>query len=269
MACAQWSRYAFCVERLDMSAHPRPDPAGRPPRAAEHAVSPAPAAETGQVTPQDTQVRGGFRPRVAIALALAALVAFVLLGWGAALGVTQGADEAVLRWLDARATEGLTTAMLAITDLGDWQVTALVGLVSSGLLWAHGERKAALLLLVALTGTLLLDDTFKGLFGRDRPSVFDFRTQFSPASKSFPSGHTLNATVAYTFVAYLVARASDSGGLRLLARLMAGALIVGVGLSRIYLGVHYPTDVAGGFLLGCAWATACLIALHRLESRRS
>jgi undecaprenyl-diphosphatase len=230
-------------------------------------VSPAPAAETRPAAPQDTEVRTGFRPPVATALALAALVAFGLLGWGAAMGVTQGFDEIVLRWLDARASEGLTEAMLAITDLGDWQVTALVGLVSSGLLWAHGERKAALLFLVALSGTLLLDDTSKGLFGRDRPAVFDFRTQFSPSSKSYPSGHVLNATVAYTFVAYLVARASNSRWLGLVARLMAAVLIAGVGLSRIYLGVHYPTDVAGGFLLGCAWVLVCLIALHAFENR--
>jgi undecaprenyl-diphosphatase len=214
-------------------------------------------------------VRTAFRPPVATALALTVLVGFGLLGWGAALGVTQGFDETVLRWLDARATEDLTEAMIAMTDLGDWQVTALVGLVSSGLLWAHGERKAALLLLVALCGTLLLDDTSKGLFGRDRPAVFDFRTQFSPTSKSFPSGHMLNATVAYTFLAYLVARASDSRGLRLAARLLGAVLIAGVGLSRVYLGVHYPTDVVGGFLLGCAWVSVCLIGLHWLESRRS
>ena len=90
-----------------MSAHPRPDPAGRPTRPGEDPVSPARAAETPGYAPQDAQVGDGFRPAVASALALAALVAFGLLGWGAALGVTQGADEAVLRWLDLRATEGL------------------------------------------------------------------------------------------------------------------------------------------------------------------
>lgn len=212
-----------------------------------------------------TSATGGLRRSRVLALTVTALVGFGLLAWGAAVGVTQGLDETLMRWLDARASEGLTTVALALTDLGDWQVAAAMGLVASALLWVHGQRKAALLLWVALAGTLLLDDTFKDLFGRDRPTVFDFRTQFSPTSKSFPSGHAMNATVAYTFIAYLVARTAESRVLRVLTRLFAGLLVLGVAFSRVYLGVHFPTDVVGGFLVGSAWVLLCILALRGLE----
>jgi undecaprenyl-diphosphatase len=192
------------------------------------------------------------------------LTLFTAVGWSATQGWTQAFDEGFMRWLDLRATDDLTRWILALTDLGDWQVTVAIGMAASGVLWVHGQRMAALFIWVALSGTLLLDNFTKELFGRDRPSVFEWRTDYASGG-SFPSGHTMNATVAFTLIAHMIARFAESRVLRLFAALMAATIIVGVALSRVYIGVHYPTDVVGGALIGGAWALTCILVLQAIE----
>jgi undecaprenyl-diphosphatase len=228
----------------------------------------APSATTGARRSvgrgEESGVPRTIRAVPSLAAIAIALILFTAVGWSATQGWTQAFDEGFMRWLDLRATDDLTRWILALTDLGDWQVAVAIGMAASGVLWVHGQRMAALFVWVALSGTLLLDNLTKELFGRDRPSVFEWRTDHASGG-SFPSGHTMNATVIYTLIAHMVARFAQSRTLRIFAALMAGTIIAGVALSRVYIGVHYPTDVVGGALIGGAWALTCILVLQAIE----
>jgi undecaprenyl-diphosphatase len=254
-----------------MDAHSRPERSRRPLKALESSptlgnVEPEPAPGAISSPSQPAARPSRFPPAVWIALTGASLTAFGVLGALVVRGVTQSWDESSMRWIDGWATPGLTSYAINITNVGSWSVVMVMGLLATGFLWAHGERRSMLVLWLALLGVLFLDNLFKGFFGRERPTVFEWRIDRA-GGKSYPSGHALNATVAYILFAYLVARLRRSAALSLSATLVAAAAISGVAISRVYLGVHYPSDVLGGFLLGCAWVTACLLTLNALEGR--
>jgi len=203
--------------------------------------------------------------------ALMALLTFTVVALGVghggeAPGAVRRLDEALLRWTDARATPALDKVALAVTQLGSWIVVATMALLASAILWTQGHRRAVALLWLGLIGVLALSEGLKPSFARPRPEVFAWRTP-EPRGYAFPSGHTLNATLAYTLFAYVVSRLGPSGRLRAAAGVSAALIVLLVGASRVYLGVHYPSDVVAGVLVGFAWAMAC-VAIVRLPQRR-
>lgn len=203
---------------------------------------------------------------LALALALAALGlwGFVELADEVAEGATQRVDHAVMTWLDARGTPVLDRWARTVTELGSWLVLAVMALLASALLWTRGERRAVALLWIGLVGVAFLGELLKALFGRERPSVFELRT-FEPRGHAFPSGHALNAAAAYTLFAFLVARLGGSWALRAGTFTAAGVVVLLVAASRVYLGVHYPSDVLAGILVGFAWGMACVFAVYVLR----
>lgn len=180
----------------------------------------------------------------------AALLGFVALADEVMEGDTQRMDEALLKWVAAMRRPGLDPLALQITALGNVATIILVGLMALALLWAAKRRVSAVLLLLSLgTGTAV---TFllKTFFDRPRPQVV---TPIAGAlTSSFPSGHAMMSAVTYGTVAYLVGRTTGRRA-RWLTWTGAGVTIVLVGLSRLYVGVHYPSDVLAGWLGGVAW----------------
>jgi undecaprenyl-diphosphatase len=205
---------------------------------------------------------------LAFAIALLAFFGFLQLAAEVSAGATTGVDEAIMRWVDAHSSAGLDGFARSVTQLGSWIVMMVMALLVSVFLWIHGERRAVALLWIGLAGVLLMDQTLKELFARARPQVFEWRT-YRPSSYAFPSGHTLNATVGYTMFAFLVARLEKSRALRAATFVIAALLIVLVASSRVYLGVHFPTDVFAGMLMGFAWAMACVFAVYVLGDLRA
>jgi undecaprenyl-diphosphatase len=116
---------------------------------------------------------------------------------------------------------------------------------------------------VATVGGLLLDLVLKMGFNRPRPQVFTWGTH--AVSSSFPSGHAMSATVVYSTVAYLATRLQKSRTGRTATRLAAAVLIVLICFSRVYLGVHYPSDVIAGMVVGIAWASFCMATLEAAQ----
>ncbi|NIP79485.1 MAG: phosphatase PAP2 family protein, partial [Gemmatimonadetes bacterium] len=109
----------------------------------------------------------------------------------------------------------------------------------------------------------------KDLYARPRPTVVEWGTEV--VSQSFPSGHSMAAVIAYGSVAYLGGRLEPTPALRWTTWVFAAALILAIGASRIYLGVHYPTDVLAGFVAGLAWtalAVSGLTAARYFAGRR-
>lgn len=184
-------------------------------------------------------------------------------------GFTQRFDENVLRWLAARRSPGMDEVMLEITSLGNGSVLVMLVAITSVFLWVTKHRWSVYLLILGVVGGKLLNTLLKEAFNRPRP---DFLEHVDPVSSmSFPSGHAMASIIAYGSVAYLVSRLESTRGLRIATWIVATLLILGIGVSRMYLGVHYPSDVIGGFLAGLAWiafVAAMLSAIRFFAPRR-
>lgn len=196
-------------------------------------------------------------------VALGGLYAFVEFADHVSSGATQTFDDAVLRWIAQRRTSVLDHIMLEITFLGTGSVVLVLVLVSGMFLWLTQHRYSALLLLISTAGGIVLNNLLKAGFGRPRPQIVEWGT--TAVSASFPSGHAMSAAVVYGTVAYLAARLQRRRVHRTITLFLAGVLIVLISVSRLYLGVHYPSDVLAGVIIGLAWAAFCMATLEAIQ----
>ncbi len=157
----------------------------------------------------------------------------------------------------------LTRAAIEITALAGTPILTLFTLVIGSYFAAKRQYRTLALLLIAVIGETLLSSGLKDLFDRPRP---DFVSHLVHASgNSFPSGHSTSAAAIYLIIAALIARETKQHIVRNYVFFVAVMLAVLVGASRVYLGVHYPTDVIGGLSFGAAWAAIVLIAARRFN----
>ncbi len=229
------------------------------------------ASLTGRYRSQLAFLGDRFRPGNALGLALTAqLAVLAAAGWafGSLLQDVLGGDDAtrvdlpVVRYLADHRTAWLTTTMRDLTWLGSTVVLVpfvlIVGLASRRRTrsWATMAQLA-----LGLGGAIALYDLIKPLVGRPRPHVGQLVT--TGTGYAFPSGHaTQTAAVAVTLAA--LGAASTGSWTRKVTIWSAAALVcLLVGFSRIYLGVHWPTDVLASFALGALWAAICALAIRR------
>ena len=175
------------------------------------------------------------------------------------------ADAQLSNWLHTHATPPLTRAMFVVTSFGSTLTASCIAVgLSLYLLW----RRRFYWLAAALSsvfGGMLLNKLLKFAFHRARPHFNDPILKLD--SYSFPSGHTMIATVLYgVLAAYLFSKTTDSRR-RVLILLAAGLLIALVGFSRMYLGAHYLSDVLGAIAEGLAWLSLCLTVVYSLCQR--
>jgi undecaprenyl-diphosphatase len=178
-------------------------------------------------------------------------------------GSTQAFDESVIRWLAARHTHTLDAVMVEITALGTGTVVIMIVAVAGLFLVLTQHKYSAILLLASTAGGLVLNGVLKLGFNRPRPSIFV--PSVNTVSSSFPSGHAMNATIVYMTVGYLAARLHKRKWARWLLIASVFVVIVLICFSRLYLGVHYPSDVLAGFLIGLAWAGFCMATLEAIQ----
>ena len=197
---------------------------------------------------------------VGVLVAIAGTWGFASLAEVVREGYTQQFDNAVLRWIGAHHTATLTTIMTEVTPLGTGVVVLTVVGITTAFLWHTEHKHSARMLLAATAGNILLNNGLKLLFDRARPDVFEWGTH--AASSSFPSGHAMSATVVYGTVAYLLARLQKHRWSRAITLLLGILMIALICLTRLYLGVHYPSDVLGGIIVGLAWSGFCMATLE-------
>ena len=157
----------------------------------------------------------------------------------------------------------LEMAALDITALGGPTVLGMTVLAVVGFLVLHGMYRNAAFVFVASVGGWLLNDLLKELFARPRPEVVPHLRRVM--SLSFPSGHALTSAAVFLTLGALLMRVAQSRLAKFYCMFIAMLATLLVGATRVYLGVHYPTDVLAGWLIGTSWALFCWLLERSLE----
>jgi undecaprenyl-diphosphatase len=215
---------------------------------------------------------GGSTSSYAGGAALAALLGgFGLIADEVNEGETMTIDQAVLLALrtpgdpaDPIGPAWVEEAARDITALGSFSVLFILITVVVIHLFLIGRTRTGWFLTVSVIGGTLLSSGLKSLFDRPRPDLTGVARVFTT---SFPSGHATVSAVVYLTLGALLSEMAESRGQKILSLGSAVLLTVMVGLSRVYLGVHYPTDVLAGWSIGAGWALACAMLAHLYRQR--
>jgi membrane-associated phospholipid phosphatase len=206
-----------------------------------------------------------------VALILGTLAASTLLFSKLAEDVAAGEpivsfDRTVAAGLHTHSTDLATALMSAVTQLGGTQALLAVTLAAALALIAKGRLAHAALMGAALAGGEVLNLALKAAFERPRPSFQE--PLATAAGYSFPSGHAMVSLTVYGALAFVIATSVKSRRARGAILASALALVLAIGFSRIYLGVHYVSDVLAAYAAGAAWLSVCSLTLLSLERRR-
>jgi len=195
--------------------------------------------------------------RAGLSLASACLALFLLLWLLVASHVTDDWERTILLSLrpvsDPNALPGpnwLPGYVRDVTALGSFAVLSLLFLAAVGYLAAYRDHWTAVRIALPILSGWMLSETLKAIVGRARPGL---ATTVEVFSASFPSGHALLSMISYLTVGLILAERAPTSLARALCIAVPLILTFAIGLSRLYLGIHYPTDVIGGWLLGLAW----------------
>jgi membrane-associated phospholipid phosphatase len=171
-----------------------------------------------------------------------------------------GADERLASWLHESASPGWTEFFEAVTFVGNVPTLAVVTSIASVILWRKRRVAELQLLLLAAIGAEVITVGLKLGFERERPFFAD--PLATEATYSFPSGHASVSLAVYGTLGFILARHLRTRAAKLGALVAAAVLVLLIGFSRLYLGVHYLSDVIAGFSVGLAWVALCVVLLH-------
>ncbi len=208
-------------------------------------------------------------PRFAWVMLAASLAIFLILSLTAPGGAFEAAEREFLLSLrngdDPALLNGpgwLLYFVQNITALGGWPVLTVFSLALAGALMVQKQWSFLLVLLAVVIGETIITGVLKGFFDRTRP---DFLPHLiSASSKSFPSGHSASAAAVYFTFGLAIANVVKQRAIRRYALGASLVIVFLIGASRVFLGVHYPSDVIAGWCVGAAWASAVWLAAWRM-----
>lgn len=207
-----------------------------------------------------------------IMIAALAFYAFIGLADEVMEGETHRLDEMILLALrepgdssDPLGPGWLEESVRDLTALGGTTILTLVTLAALIYLLLIGKRLTAFMVFVSVAGGTVLSSVLKWGIARPRPDLVPHGMEVY--TSSFPSGHSTMSAVVYLTLGALLARAQPQQRVKIFLLVLAATVTVIVGISRVYLGVHWPTDVLGGWALGAGWACLCWLLLLWLQMR--
>jgi len=205
--------------------------------------------------------------RKAYVWALIGAFLFAVVAWLVAKQSVESFDSRIIAEVQGRESEALTRMAEGFSRIGSTTGVISISIVMMAVLaWRLGHRKELVLFALAVGGAALLNVVLKNAFRRDRPSIHRL---IEETGYSFPSGHSMAAFALYGILAYLLWRHARTALGRVLVAGLAAAVTLCIGLSRIYLGVHYPSDVIAGYLASGVWLGAIIEAYARWTAGRS
>lgn len=192
-----------------------------------------------------------------------AVLVFIGVAVGVQTGYLDGFDDAVRYRVYSIRSEKLTMFWKLITHSGDRDTVILLGVVL--LLVKSLRKKYGVKFAIAALSSTALYQGMKYIFQRPRPDIA--LRLIEESGYSFPSGHSMNCLVSYGILAYLILKYCENRKLAKLLSIGLGLIIILIGLSRVYVGVHFPTDVIGGWSLGIAVIVAMMYAFEKFDGR--
>jgi undecaprenyl-diphosphatase len=203
---------------------------------------------------------------VSLGVAVSSLIFFAWLAEEMRERGTDRFDSAVRFAVHQHASPGLTAVLSRITYLGDWPVVLAGTCVLLLVCWCRRQRGLLFLVLVTMAGAGILDGTLKLAFHRPRPDPF---VGAMPSTWSFPSGHALISLCFYGLIAGIVSLRANHRWQRVAIWICASLLVGLIGLSRVYLGVHWPSDVVAGYAAGLIWMGAVRLLAGITANRKA
>jgi membrane-associated phospholipid phosphatase len=173
-------------------------------------------------------------------------------------------DERFAQWLHGKATDPVTEVFEVITSMGNFATLFVITIIAVGIFWRRRDGIDAAFVALAFIGAQVLSTGMKLGFQRDRPFFPD--PLATESTYSFPSGHALVSLAVYGSIALVLARSVPTTRRRALLLGGTALLVIAIGFSRLYLGVHFLSDVLAGYAAGAAWLALLYVALE-LRSR--
>jgi undecaprenyl-diphosphatase len=236
-------------------------------------VGPAPGSRFERVLSRRRLSGDAFRYLISFLVIALSLWAFIGIAAEVIEGDTLEFDRKILEALrtpgdlsDPLGPVWFEHGMRDITALGGSTILTLITVAVTGFLMLERKPRTIGFLLLAVLGGLLLSIALKAGFDRPRPDFLPHGQEVY--TSSFPSGHSMNAAVVYLTLASILAQAHRARRLKIYLISTAIVMTALVGVSRVYLGVHWPTDVLAGWTAGAAWAVFCWLLLQRMQQRR-
>lgn len=176
-------------------------------------------------------------------------------------------DMQVSVWLHTRGNPVFSAFLYAITQVHSTVGIPIMAAILAWFVWRHGDHYWVLSLVLAIAGGMLLNFLIKLSFNRARPTWDD--PILTLTSSSFPSGHTAGATLFYGFLAAYMMWRMKKPAARVLVAVACAMMVALVGFSRIYLGVHFLSDVLAAVSMSTVWLVLCLVGVRAYAKRRS
>ncbi|SFA91773.1 MULTISPECIES: phosphatase PAP2 family protein [unclassified Bacillus (in: firmicutes)] len=175
-------------------------------------------------------------------------------------------DRTVIQFVQNFISDRLTEVMIFITFLGSIKWITFGVIVGTLILWILKKYSLSIFLAVSSTLGAVFNILLKNIFQRERP---DIQPLISEVGFSFPSGHSMGSFIFYGALAFVIVHFAKKNLWKYFGVFVMVAIIALIGISRVYLGVHFPSDIIAGFSAGGAWLTVCFIGYHYYEFRKN
>ena len=174
-------------------------------------------------------------------------------------------DYSIIQYVQGFISEPITNLIVKITFLGSSIGIAIITVVFSMILVLFRKYFLGIYLFMSVViGYVGLNTVLKHIFQRERPS---FLRLVEEHGFSFPSGHSMGSMVLFGGLLFILFKLSKSAFVRVIGAIAASTIILIIGLTRVYLGVHYPTDIVGGYAAALVWLTISIIIFNQVEKR--
>lgn len=216
-----------------------------------------------------TKAKNVILPTLLVAMGLGISIAFLYLFAELAEEMMESEvkrfDDIIIQFFNDIKTDMLDMILFVFTELGSvWFLTVFSMIIISVLWFKKKDKWSILFFFIGIGGGGLLTKVLKHYYGRERPSIDE---TIDAIGYSFPSGHSMGSLIFYGFLSYFLIRSNIRKGVKWASIYLSGLLVIFIGISRIYLGAHYPSDVIAGYLAGSIWLILCILALEYVNWR--